>query len=181
MALFFLVLITSPLHVEPFGIPSFSDLKAMFDFAYDMYSKLNEAHDVYNKFQTTASLEDIMTTVGEISRDVSALGTRLEKKLDRIVDTLLKRLPLVDKINDDSRQLYNLVTRINGLYKDFRVYATDREFNNATIKKFAETITSNNRHDVNDILVQIHGLIVPSAGAALKESFVLLLSQESQV
>lgn len=172
-----------PLQVELFPIPSFSDLRALFDFAYDVYSKLNDFHDLYTKFQTSASLNDIMLEINDISRSVNQLGNRLERKLDTVVQTLLKRLSVANDISADLRELHRSITTVDTLFDDFTAYTSvDQGFNNATILSFARSITTHGSNtDLNHIVSQMQSLIVPGRGGALKESVILLLSKQTQV
>lgn len=140
MILLYLLLLSSPVHIESFGFPSFSDIKALIGFAYDIYGKLNDAHDTYNKFKTSASLEDIMAQVSDLADTVNELGAKLETKLDTVLDTLVNRLPDLGSINSDYRDLNKYITTVDTLYTDFQFYSTDSEYDNETLHDFAKTI-----------------------------------------
>ncbi|XP_063991914.1 uncharacterized protein LOC135170228 [Diachasmimorpha longicaudata] len=173
-----------PLQVEPvIPLPSFSDMRALFLFATEMFSKLNDFHEIYEKFESSASLNDIMFEVNEVSQRVTELGNKLERKLDTIVQTLLQQLPLANEISADLRELHRGVTTVDTLFEDFNVYTSpNKTFNNATILSFAQSITKyGTSNNLNNVMNQMHSLIVPTRGSALKESLILLLGKEVQL
>nr|AXY94697.1 80 kDa venom protein [Habrobracon hebetor] len=165
-----------------FLIPSFSDLKELAEYAYDIYGKFNEVYDAYGTYTTDVDLDKILEEVKDITNTVNQLGTKLEQKVDQAVQIIIRHLPLTAKVDSGLYDLHNYITRIDGMFEEFRWYTSrKRNFNNFTMNHFAQTVVSHRANDMVDTLHKIYRLITPGRTSGIRENILLLLNKHEKM
>ncbi|XP_011302213.1 uncharacterized protein [Fopius arisanus] len=185
MLLFRMILIISVVQVEPFGLPSLGDLWKFTKFAFELGGKIKSGYDVIegliNPDQTEKLIGQILTEVTAITKKVDALEVRLDIKLDQIVESLVERITLVQKLDASFLELHKMIVRIDDMWENFLSYTKQmQKFNNDTIGGFIDVATGPQQGGLQDLLEQIHRLIVPLRTAHIRDSVFLTLLEEQK-
>ncbi|XP_015114646.1 uncharacterized protein LOC107039513 [Diachasma alloeum] len=149
-------------------------------FVYDVLDKMNAIHDVHSKLSTPSSA-DLMEATEKLSGKIDKLGPQIMEHIDRAVEALLTRLPLLGEITGDVRLLNSYIGRIDTFYNEMKLYLNHSEW--YTEKDLRELLTLFISHDsgkVSDVIAQLNFLVVPHRLAAMKESLFLLLGEETK-
>ncbi|XP_063980719.1 uncharacterized protein LOC135164373 [Diachasmimorpha longicaudata] len=146
---------------------------------YDLFDKLNAIHDVHSKF-TTPSTADLMNATQELSGKIDKLATQITAHIDRAVQTLLTRLPLIGEITDDVRVLNNYVGRVDNFYNELKIYVTHPQwYTERDLRDLLSVFISRESGNVFDVISQLNALIVPGRLGVMKKSLFVLLGEQT--
>lgn len=165
-------------------IPGFSEIMGILKFCYKVAEKIKIGYELYEKHieHKQDIMEMIMANISDIPFKLDQMESRLSQKMDVMVQTLLNRLPIIGKLDASMRELHNYVVRVDGMYDNYVYYSKDKNnFNDYTIKRFINSVTSENLGDLQDVLNKMHRLVLPDRTSHIRESLLLLISKQTAV
>ncbi|XP_011313503.1 uncharacterized protein [Fopius arisanus] len=184
MLLLRLVLIVPFVQVAPFMMPSLSDLWKLAKFGYEVGSKIKAGYDMYESFMddTSERIDKILEQVAEISNKIDGFESRLDQRLDAIVETLVSRITLVQKLDTTFLELHKIIVDVDQLWDNYLKYSKNRaNFHNNTLKNFITAATGQQQGSLQKLLNQMHRLIVPLRTAHIRDSlFLTMLKAERE-
>ncbi|XP_011302214.1 uncharacterized protein [Fopius arisanus] len=184
MLLIRLLILVPLVQVEPFAMPSLSDLWKMAKFGYNVGSKIKEGYDIYELFtdDTSERIDKILDQVAEVSTKIDGFESRLDQRLDVIVESLVSRITLIQKLDTTFMELHKIIVSVDRLWETYLKYSKNyKSFNNATLKEFIAYATGIQDRDLEGRLSQVHRLIVPLRTAHIRDSlFLTMLKNEKE-
>uniref|UniRef100_A0A0C9Q827 HlyE_0 protein n=1 Tax=Fopius arisanus TaxID=64838 RepID=A0A0C9Q827_9HYME len=147
---------------------------------YDVFDKLNNIHDVHAKFSTPSSA-DLMNATEQLSAKIDKLVPEITAHIDKAVDTLLTRLPLLGELSGDIRTLNNHVGKIDRFYYEMKLYLQKPDwYSEKDLRELLKIFTSRDSGQILDVIGEMRSLIVPDKLSALKKNVFQLLAEETQ-
>ncbi|XP_063995655.1 uncharacterized protein LOC135173010 [Diachasmimorpha longicaudata] len=184
MLLLKLVLIMPLVHVELIMMPSLTDLWNIAKYTYKVGSAIKAGYSAYKSFKddTSERIDKILNHVVEISSQIEGFETRLDQRLDTMVESLVARITLVQKLDSTFLELHKTIVAIDTMWDNYLKYSRKRRtYNNNTIKAFIVTATGPQQGGLQDLISQMHRLIVPLRTANIRESlFMTMLKHERE-
>ncbi|XP_015112293.1 uncharacterized protein LOC107037965 [Diachasma alloeum] len=178
MLLLRLMLIVPLVHVEPFMMPSLTDLWKLAKFGFNVGSKIKDGYSAYKSLtdDTSERIDKILSHVVELSDQIEGFESRLDQRLDSIVESLVARITLVQKLDSSFLELHKTVVAIDTMWDNYLKYSQKRRsFNTNTIKAFITAATGPQQGGLQDLLSQMHRLLVPLRTAHIRESLLMTM------
>uniref|UniRef100_A0A0C9RN92 MPN_138_1 protein n=1 Tax=Fopius arisanus TaxID=64838 RepID=A0A0C9RN92_9HYME len=184
MLLFRLIILVPLVQVAPFIMPSLSDLWKLAKFGYQVGSKIKAGYDIYEKLteEPDERLDKILAQVAEISNKIDGFESRLDQRLDAIVESLVSRITLIQKLDTTFMELHKIIVSIDHMWDNYLKYSKNRKnFNDGTLKDFIRTTTGEQALGLQTLLSQMHRLIVPLRTSHIRDSlFLTMLKNERE-
>ncbi|XP_011313502.1 uncharacterized protein [Fopius arisanus] len=184
MLLLRLIILVPLVQVAPFMMPSLSDLWKLAKFGYQVGSKIKAGYDAYESFMddTSEKIDQILAQVAEISTKIDGFESRLDQRLDVIVESLVSRITLIQKLDTTFMELHKIIVGIDHMWDNYLKYSKDRKsFNAETLKDFIRTTTGEQALGLQTLLSQMHRLIVPLRTSHIRDSlFLTMLKNERE-
>ncbi|XP_015112371.1 uncharacterized protein LOC107038021 [Diachasma alloeum] len=184
MLLLRLVLIVPLAQVAPFMMPSLGDMWKIAKFGMEVGSKIKAGYDFIEGLNddTSERIDKILDQVAEISNKIDGFESRLDQRLDVIVETLVSRITLIQKLDNTFLELHKIIVDVDHLWDNYMKYSQNREnFNSNTLKSFIKLATGDQQGGLQKLLNQMHRLVVPLRTQHIRDSlFLTMLKYERE-
>lgn len=126
--------------------------------------------------------KELKSRISIVSQKIDTFQQEMGIQLDTVVTTLLRDIPVQERLDEKLRMVDQIVGQINDLYSNFDMYSkTPYRYEKYTLEDFAKTCVSSRSDALPDLLKRIHRFFVPSSDEILSRSILILLANQMQV
>ncbi|XP_063995013.1 uncharacterized protein LOC135172686 isoform X2 [Diachasmimorpha longicaudata] len=166
------------------GIPqNLQNLWRVAEFVHALGGKVKDSYDVYDAStdDTDKKIDKILSEVSAVSAQIGGFESRLNRRLDVMMESLFSRLTLTEKLNAAIADVHKNIVMVDGLWENYLAYSKNLSiYHNNTIKAFIDTAIGMHG-GLQSWLTQIYGVFIPGRTGPVMESLFLIRQQIEKV
>ncbi|KAK0161272.1 hypothetical protein PV327_009759 [Microctonus hyperodae] len=165
-----------------FGI-SFEDIKEVFDYALTLYKKGMEIVDSTKEVTTNkdsgSELQEVMSELKEISKQLANFESRQDEKMDAIVKKLLNDLEVIGDFQSAKTDFNHYISNVEIKFEEAIKYHEKTGYNDETKKHFIDSVLYDNGN-LDHTLSEIYKLIIPAENNIIRKSLMTLALETTE-
>ncbi|KAK0160976.1 hypothetical protein PV328_008319 [Microctonus aethiopoides] len=165
-------------------VGAISDITTVANFANDALSVMKGEISLEDLIldSTGNALDTIIEKMNNLTRALDDMEANNERRMDHMLETIMTRIPLENRVDTGLTELHHYIVRIDGMYEDFQHYQKNaREFSRSTIRSFIDSVISHKKGDIQDTLDSMHHLMKPGRSASYRKPLPELVHQRNQM